>query len=52
VLDDPERFDAAVFAGGGRRELAVPFLVGALLLLAAEAVLVRGRGAVPAPRAA
>ena len=50
VLDAPARFDAAVFAGGGRRALAVPFLAGALLLLAAESVVVRRRGAT-APQA-
>ena len=48
VLDLPARFDAAVFAGGGRRALVVPFLVAALLLLAAETLVVRARVTAPA----
>jgi hypothetical protein len=52
VLTTPARFDESVFAGGGRRALAAPFLVGALLLLAIESALVRGRGPATAPRAA
>jgi hypothetical protein len=51
VLDDPARWRAEVMLAGGRRPIAVPLLVLALLALAAESALTRAGGGARRARA-